>query len=75
MINVSLSLALDDETPHEVWTSKKPSHKHFRVFGCVAYVHLPKENSGKLDKKDEKCKLISFGTQELRRLCIVEMWY
>ena len=26
-----------------------------RVFGCDSYVHVPKENRSKLDKKDEKC--------------------
>jgi hypothetical protein len=38
------SSTLDDMTPHEVWTSKKPSHTYLKVFGCEAYVHVPKEN-------------------------------
>jgi len=28
---------------------------HFRVFGCVAYAHMPKERRGKLDDKGEEC--------------------
>jgi hypothetical protein len=51
---------LDDKTPHEVWTGKKPSLTHLRVFGCDAYVHVPKENRSKLDKKDEKCIFIGY---------------
>eukprot|EP00253_Pinus_taeda_P025831 PITA_25831 len=43
LVNRSPSPALDDKTPQEVWTSKKPSLSHLRVFGCDAYVHVPKE--------------------------------
>ena len=38
--NRSPSSALEDKTPHEVWTSKKPSLSHLRVFGYDAYVHF-----------------------------------
>ena len=43
LVNWSPSSALDDKTPQEVWTRKKPSLSHLRVFGCDAYVHVPKE--------------------------------
>ena len=43
LVNRSPSSALEDKTPQEVWTSKKPSLSHLRVFGCDAYVHVPKE--------------------------------
>ena len=51
LVNRSPSSALDDSTPHEVWSRNKPSLQHLRVFGCDAYVHVPKENRSKLDKK------------------------
>ena len=60
LVNRSPSSALDDKTPHEVWTGKKPSLENLRVFGCDAYVHVPKENRSKLDNKDEKCIFISY---------------
>jgi hypothetical protein len=60
LVNQSPSSTLDDKTPHEVWTGKKPSLTHLRVFGCDAYVHVPKENKSKLDKKDEKCIFIGY---------------
>ena len=53
-VNRSPSSALEDKTPQEVWTSKKPSLSHLRVFGCDAYVHIPKEKRTKLDSKSEK---------------------
>eukprot|EP00253_Pinus_taeda_P019763 PITA_19763 len=55
LVNRSPSLALEDNTPQEVWTGKKPSLSCLRVFGCDAYVHVPKEKQTKLDSKIEKC--------------------
>jgi hypothetical protein len=75
---------VDDKTPHELWTGKKSSLKHLRVFGCDAYVHVPKKNMSRLDNKDEKCifmgykdgvKGYNFGTQKLRRLFTVRMLF
>jgi hypothetical protein len=60
LVNRSPSSALDDKTPHEVWYGKKPSLQHLRVFGCDAYVHVPKENRSKPDKKAEKCIFIGY---------------
>jgi hypothetical protein len=52
LVNRSPSSSLDENNPHEVWTGKKPSLTHLRVFGCDANVHVPKENKKvKLDKK------------------------
>jgi hypothetical protein len=60
LVNRSPSSTLDDKTPQEVWTSKEPSLTHLKVFGCDAYVHVPKENKSKLDKKVEKCIFIGY---------------
>jgi hypothetical protein len=55
LVNRSPSSALDDQILHEVWSRKKPSLEHLRVFGFDSYVHVPKENRSMMDKKDEKC--------------------
>jgi hypothetical protein len=60
LLNRSPSSSLDDITPHEVWTGKRPSLTHLKVFYCDAYVHIPKENRSKLDKKDKKCIFIGY---------------
>jgi hypothetical protein len=60
LVNRSPSSALDDTTPHKVWSGKKPLLQHLRVFGCDAYVHVPKENRSKLDNKDKKCIFIGY---------------
>ena len=49
--NRSPTLALVDKTPYEVWSSQKPSIAHLRVFGCEAFMHVPKEKRSKLDNK------------------------
>jgi hypothetical protein len=36
-------------TPEEIWTGEKPDISHLRVFGCVVYAQLAKEQRGKLD--------------------------
>jgi hypothetical protein len=51
---------LDGKTPDEVWTNKKFSLTYLKVFGCNAYVHIPKENGSNLDKKAEKCIFIGY---------------
>jgi hypothetical protein len=60
LVNRSPSSTLDDTTPQEVWSGKKPSLQHLRVFGCDGYAHVPKENRSKLDNKDEKCIFIGY---------------
>ena len=60
LVNRPPSSVLEDKTPHEVWTGKKPSISHLRVFGCDAYVHVPKEKMRKLDNKYERCIFIGY---------------
>jgi hypothetical protein len=60
LVNRSPSSVLDDKTPQEIWTGKKPSITHLKVFGCDAYVHVPKENKSKLYKDVEKCIFIGY---------------
>jgi hypothetical protein len=60
LVNRLPSSTLDDKTPQEVWTGKKPSLTHIKVFRCEAYIHVLKENKSKLDKKAKKCIFIGY---------------
>ena len=60
LVNISPSSVLEDKNPQDVWTGKKPSLSHLRVFGCDAYVHVPKEKRAKLDSKSEKFIFIGY---------------
>jgi len=37
------------QTPFEAWHGKEPFLNHLRVFGCLTFVHVPKEKRKKLD--------------------------
>ena len=64
LINRSPSTALDGGIPREVWTGKKLNYSHLKIFGCEAFVHIPKENRTKLDDKSMKCIFLGYADDE-----------
>ena len=61
--------ALDgDITPFEKWYSRKPDLANLKVFGCVAYAHVPKQFRTKLDNKAVKIRFVGYskGTKGYR---------
>ena len=49
--------------PEEAWTGRKHSVTHMRVFGCVAYAHVPDELRRKLYNKGEKCIFVGYSEE------------
>ncbi|KAE9004408.1 hypothetical protein PR003_g19146 [Phytophthora rubi] len=50
--NMSATKALKDMTPFEKLKNRKPDAKNWKVCGCVAYYHVPKEKqANKLDTR------------------------
>lgn len=47
-------------TPEEAWSGAKPSVNHLKVFGCRAFVHVPKEKRTKLDAKTKECVMVGY---------------
>ena len=37
-----------------MYTGKKPEVSHLKIFGCLVYVHIPKEKRTKLDPSGKK---------------------
>ena len=64
LINRSPSIALDEDIPEEVWIGKKLNYSHFKIFGCEAFLHIPKENKTKLDDKSMKCIFLGYADEE-----------
>ncbi|CAL1380337.1 unnamed protein product [Linum trigynum] len=62
--NRSPSVPLKYDAPEKVWTGKEVSYKHLRVFGCKAFVHIPKDERSKLDSKTRPCVFIGYGQNE-----------
>ena len=61
--NRSPTKAVEDKTPYEAWSGGRPNVKHLRVFGCIAYAHVPKDERKKLDSKSRKCILLGYGAE------------
>ena len=49
-----------NKTPQEAWNGRKPRISHFRVFGSIAYVHVPDKKRSKLDDKGKKLVFIGY---------------
>ena len=54
---------------HELYFGTKRNLRHLRVFGSIAYVHVPKEKRRKLDAKAEKCILVSYSDEQKGYKC------
>mgnify|MGYP002775250692 FL=1 len=48
-------------TPYAIWYGHKPHLGHLRVFGCIAYSHIPQEKRRKLDPHARKCIFTGYG--------------
>ena len=44
-------------SPYKKWYGRKANLSHLKVFGCVAYAHIPDCQRSKLDKKAQKYKV------------------
>jgi len=64
VINLSPVVALKNEVPDKVWCGKEVSYDHLRVFGCKAFVHVPRDERSKLDSKTRECIFIGYGFDE-----------
>lgn len=49
--------------PEEAWSGSKPSVEFFRVFGCLAHMHVPDSKRIKLDDKSMKCILLGVSEE------------
>jgi len=69
IMNRTPTAAVHGITPKEKFISKKPDVSHLRVFGCIAYMHVPEEKRSKLDPKAEKCIFIGYSSEQKGYRC------
>ncbi len=55
------TMTLFYKTPHEAWFAIKTNVVHIRVFGYVAFTHIPKEVSHNFFAKSKKCVFTSYN--------------
>jgi hypothetical protein len=69
IMNRTPTAAVHGMTPEEKFTRKKLDVSHFKVFGCIAYVHVPDEKKSKLDPKADKCIFIGYSLEQKGYRC------
>ena len=60
LLNRCPTKSVKDQTPIEVWSGKKPDVSHLRIFGSIAYKHVPEQERTKLDDRSEKLVFIGY---------------
>jgi transposase InsO family protein len=48
-------------TPYEKWNNRKPNLGHVRIFGCLAFAHIPDQLRSKLDEKAETMVFVGYS--------------
>lgn len=60
ILNLRSTKSHPDKTPEELFTGKKPSISHLKIFGSPVFAHVPKVARSKLAARSEQCILLSF---------------
>lgn len=60
--NRSPTRAVKGTTPEEKWSGKRVDLSHVRIFGCLAYNHIPKSKRNKLQPRSKR--MIFVGVHE-----------
>ncbi|KAK2577746.1 hypothetical protein KPH14_012773, partial [Odynerus spinipes] len=49
--------------PLTMWIDRKPSVKHLKIYGCLAYARIPDQGRRKLDDRADECIFVGYATQ------------
>lgn len=60
LINRLSTPILEDKSPYEVLTSKRPDYSGLRVFGCLSYCSTSSKNINKFQPRTKACVFISY---------------
>ena len=63
ILNRSPIKAVRDKTPFEAWHKQKLMVNQLKVFGCIAYAHIPSQEREKFDEKGEKYIFICYSDE------------
>lgn len=53
-----------DKSPYQVWTGRKHVLANLKVFGCHAFVTVPKEKRTKFDARSVRCRFLGYSEHE-----------
>ena len=66
LVNRSPTAALVKKTPFEMWHKRQPDISNLRVFGCRAFVHIPKEKRKKFDQASTEAVMVGYDINGYR---------
>ncbi|GJX37578.1 retrovirus-related pol polyprotein from transposon TNT 1-94 [Tanacetum coccineum] len=61
--NRSIIILTYEKTAYHIINDRKPSIKHFHIFGCTCYLTRDGENLDKMKEKGDPCILVGYSTQ------------
>ena len=56
ILNRCITSGVHEVTPEECFYGRKPGLGHLKVFGCLAYVHVPAEGNKRCKSETEKIR-------------------
>ena len=59
--NRSPHLVFGNKTPKEAFTGVNPNINHMKIFGCLVYIHVPKEKISKLEPSGKKGTFVGYS--------------
>jgi hypothetical protein len=60
ILNKCPTKKMKDKVPEEIWSGRKPSISHLKVFGLICYKHVPDSRRKKLEDKSEAMILVGY---------------
>jgi transposase InsO family protein len=61
LLNRSSTTSVKMKVPQEAWSGTKINVAHLRIFGCIAFAHIPSELRRKLDDGSDKCIFVGYS--------------
>jgi hypothetical protein len=58
--NITAFPATSEKSAYEIWSGHKPDYNSIKIWGCVAFAHIPKHKRTKLDFKSKKCVFLGY---------------
>lgn len=62
LVNLSPSSAIKISTPFELRHKRMADNSRLRIFGCIAYLLIPKEHRIKLEPTSKKCCFLGYAS-------------
>ncbi|MCO5579765.1 hypothetical protein L7F22_033625 [Adiantum nelumboides] len=69
IMNQTPTAAIHEISPYERLYGIKPTVSYMKVFGCVCYVHVPKEARKKMESKAVKCIFLGYLVEKKGYKC------